>query len=576
MATAHRGLQELLLERLAADGEVPDRVADLILAAWEAELDAAMADDRAPGDIAPRSEHVQAPEVFLGAVHVEGFRGIGERATLPLRPGPGLTLVTGRNGSGKSSFAEAAELVLTGSSGRWAGRTAAWRDGWRNLHRADPTGITVDLVTSGHSGTTRIHRSWNATDDLDGGSWSRQRHGAKVEPFDRAEWGDDISTYRPFLSYGELGALIDGRPSDLHDALHGLLGLESLNAAQHRLRTARKALADGAKEVGGARKALRDELAGLDDERAARAAAVLRPATPDLEAVAELALGTDDDAAEVAALRTIVAVEVPDEDAVAAALDALRRANERVTTSTTDEMRAAREVAALLRAALQHHDSRGDGSCPVCGSGTLDGAWRAGARQRADELDASAVALHSANKELDTASAAARGLVRPLPPAIDENAPVDTTAARDAWRAWEAARAAQPAELSHALAAAHPPLRRVLAELRTRAQHELARRDETWRPVAMRLVEWHEQASRVARNAPLLAELTRAEDWLKATAGALRDERLAPFAEASQRVWQQLRQQSNVEYYRQPTTLSRRESPSRDPRRGLGRASCRK
>jgi ABC-type amino acid transport substrate-binding protein len=30
------------------------------------------------------------------------------------------------------------------------------------------------------------------------------------------------------------------------------------------------------------------------------------------------------------------------------------------------------------------------------------------------------------------------------------------------------------------------------------------------------------------------------------------------------------------EYYRQPTTLSRRESPSRDPRRGLGRASCRK
>lgn len=72
--------------------------------------------------------------MFLAAIHVEGFRGAGPPATLPLRPGPGLTLVTGRNGSGKSSFAEAAELTLTGDSRRWPGRTVVWRKGWRNLH----------------------------------------------------------------------------------------------------------------------------------------------------------------------------------------------------------------------------------------------------------------------------------------------------------------------------------------------------------------------------------------------------------------------------------------------------------
>ena len=102
----------------------------------------------------------QQPAAYLAAVHVEGFRGVGEPATLPLRPGPGLTLITGRNGSGKSSFAEAAELVLIGDSGRWAGRTAVRREGWRNLHSTGSTAISVDLVTARTQGTTRIERRW--------------------------------------------------------------------------------------------------------------------------------------------------------------------------------------------------------------------------------------------------------------------------------------------------------------------------------------------------------------------------------------------------------------------------------
>lgn len=53
-----------------------------------------------------------APAAYLHSITVEGFRGIGRPATLDLVPGRGLTLVIGRNGSGKSSFADALEAAL--------------------------------------------------------------------------------------------------------------------------------------------------------------------------------------------------------------------------------------------------------------------------------------------------------------------------------------------------------------------------------------------------------------------------------------------------------------------------------
>jgi recombinational DNA repair ATPase RecF len=73
---------------------------------------------------------------YLRSITVEGFRGVGRPARLDLVPGPGLTLVIGRNGSGKSSFAEALEQLLTGETFRWAHRTKEWQGGWRNLHHA--------------------------------------------------------------------------------------------------------------------------------------------------------------------------------------------------------------------------------------------------------------------------------------------------------------------------------------------------------------------------------------------------------------------------------------------------------
>lgn len=69
-----------------------------------------------------------------------------------------------------------------------------------------------------------------------------------------------------------MGALIDGKPTELHDAVENLLGLGLLKDAKDRLRVARKELTDQARDVADVRKQLRAVLSGVDDPRAARAA----------------------------------------------------------------------------------------------------------------------------------------------------------------------------------------------------------------------------------------------------------------------------------------------------------------
>ncbi len=551
MDEAEHGLHDMLLERLLADAAVDDQVAGLVLAAWEGDEDLAAALEGQPSAASDPSavpQREQQPDAYFAAVHVEGFRGIGEPAHPATAPRARVDTGDRRNGSGKSSFAEAAELALTGNSGRWSGRPAVWKEGWRNLHAVGPTAVTADLVTAGAPGTTRIERRWEPGSELDGGSWTRQRSGEKREDFDGAQWREDMSTYRPFLSYSELGALIDGKPSELHDALHNLLGLGPLGEAQERLRVTRKRLADDARGVGATRRALRTELAEVDDDRVVRAVALLKPTAPDLTALAELVADIDDEEGESAALAAVIALQVPDAATVSAATALVRAAADRVQELARDEVRSADQVAVLLRGALHHHNGRNAIVCPVCEQGTLDQAWREAAGRRADALELAATELRRATSELDAAVVAARALVRPLPAAIWGPTPVDVEAVVGAWSAWaDAGCTPGAAGLAHALDCAHAPLVEAADDVRKRAQEELTQRDEIWVPIARRLSAWHDDAARVATRSTHLVALQRAEEWLTSTASELRDQRLAPFAEESQRVWQLLRQQSNVD-----------------------------
>lgn len=147
-------MDESLLEevsaRLDADVEIDEDVRLLIDATLLDELDAVM-----EGGEARRPEPVPTVEtpqerVYVASLDIQGFRGIGPKARLELTPGPGLTLVVGRNGSGKSSFAEGLELLLTGDNRRWSQRKSKeWRGGFRNVHAGGAVELAAEILIEG-------------------------------------------------------------------------------------------------------------------------------------------------------------------------------------------------------------------------------------------------------------------------------------------------------------------------------------------------------------------------------------------------------------------------------------------
>jgi len=547
---AARSLHELLSDRLFADESLDDATRELVLAAFDGDgaFDAELRGRRSgagpgPGDSGP------APgrrAVHLRSITVEGFRGIAGRQRLDLSPGPGLTVVTGRNGSGKSSFAEAAETALTGRNERWRGRSAEWAKGFRNVHHTGPVRVAVELAEENGPGTRTITRTWTGEDHADSTATSCRR-GHPQQRYEPGEWGDLLETYRPFLPYSELGKLISGRPTDLHDGVLALLGMERLTAAQQRLSAAESAFNERLRTLDEQRRELIEQCREAGDERAERCAELLSAPRPDLDALADLALhdGTED--GRRAALQAVAGLRAPDEQRVQRAAERLLAAVTEVDRLQTDEADAARSVAGLLRAGIAHHARHGDGPCPLCGQGRVDGGWVAEAERSADAHDTLAAALRAAEAEQAAAIREAHELIAPVPDELDApqlGLPVEPV--REAWRRFAACTRASADELAFELPARRDDLATELAALRAAAAADLARADEIWRPLARRVGTWHDRALELDRDRDRRCATTAAKRWLKAAAEDLRNERLRPFAEQSQQIWDGLRQRSNI------------------------------
>src|SRR5262245_7715447 len=360
------GIRSLVLTRLEADPSVDVAWSGLVLSALEGKdaLETALSGGAAAARTAASTETPHAlAGAFLRSVAVEGFRGVGPAQTLELRPGPGLTLVVGRNGSGKSSFAEGLEVVLTGDSLRWKERAAVWREGWRNLHHPHAS-LSATFLVEGERGPCRVTRRWEGGASFEAAAAAAELPDKPPSELASLGWTASLRTHRPFLSYNELGSLLDEGPSKLYDALSSILGLEDLVEGLATLQDARRAREKALKEATEAREQLLLRLRDVEDERARRVEAAVSGKDWDLESIEQVlgglpGAGAVTNAADV--LRALASLEPPEPAAVKAAAEEMRAAGAAVASARKTAAARSRDAAALLESALQYHAAHGDG-----------------------------------------------------------------------------------------------------------------------------------------------------------------------------------------------------------------------
>ncbi|MFD8332949.1 AAA family ATPase [Streptomyces solisilvae] len=526
ISSSHTSLRDVLLGRLSESGLAPETrevLRDLL-------PDATVRSDR------------RTRSLYLRSITAAGWRGIGPATTLGLRPEPGLTVIAGRNGSGKSSLAEAAEMALTGSNYRWQDRTQIWKQGWRNLHdHADPQ-VSVELCAADASAPVTVRRRWSGTGLDDCRTEVEGAASALHEIIDP----EQISLYRPFLPYSELGAMISGPLTALHDALAQLLGLELLSDTDKKARVLLKTLSDEVTTATTLTGTVVGELSEHEDPRAAEAATALGGRRPDLDRVRLLLRGNAvaDDTA-LARLRRLAGLPAPDRQAVAAAVARLRRAAADAEDVRYSSAEDARQLIELLERALDHRRRHPDtAECPVCGSaGRLDRTWADGAREQVERLQAEAAQAQAARRELAAAVRDVHDAVHPVPEWLQGDEP--SLAAL--WRDWAACRAVlEPRELADRAERAEAVLGDACHQVREDATRRLDEQDGRWQTIAGRLTEWLRQAEVAERAQPRIKQVKAARVWLRKITDELREARLKPIAEQSQMVWKLLCERSSV------------------------------
>ncbi|WP_030169955.1 MULTISPECIES: AAA family ATPase [Actinomycetes] len=553
-SVVEQSLTEVVWGLLDADAKLDEHVKYVVIAALDS--DKAL-QEQIDGTAAlverPASEDAETVEplgAYLKSITVAGFRGIGPRATLAVPPYPGITVISGRNGSGKSSFAEGLEFALTGQSYRWRNKRAKmWADSWRNLHEGRPCEVRVEFAVPG-SKTTTIGVDWADTAELNGSDTWMQVAGAKKQAGTSSlGWSNAIDIYRPLLTYDEIGGLLDQEPSKLYDALATLLGLEEIHDAEQRLAALLSERKQSRTQAANALKSLKTLLDASDDSRASEAAKLVKKRPADLAAITNLVSGADSPQTLIlAALRKVAEISVPDLDEVSAATSSLRECDSRLLELADEALATAEQRSALLRLALTLRETDSDENCPVCGVGTLDTAWEEHTRSFLMAEDERLSAYRAAQDNVDHARQTALSLVGHL---VDAR-PVDgvslpSLSAYAAAVATARAVPADPAGLAEHLDDAMLPVVDALTELQAEAAAAVATLEDAWAPVAAKISGWLSLEQTARTSDDTVAQLDAAKKWVTTNATVLRNQRMEPIAVRAREIWAQLRQESNVD-----------------------------
>jgi hypothetical protein len=509
-----------------------------------------------PVDEGVKGPLIEPPGVYVSSITVEGFRGVGKSASIPIPPGPGLTLVVGRNGSGKSSFAEGFELLLTGRNFRWEKpRSKVWQEGWRNLHHTGAVSLKAGLLVEGE-GPLNVSRAWAST-DLAKSEASVTRRGQPARSLDSIGWTEALTTFRPFLSYNELGSLLEDGPSKIYDALSAVLGLEEIVDLQNLLLAAyktRQGLVAEAKEGAAAIDVANKNLtAGSNDVRFAALGNALKWPSWNIKALAEFSTGeSSNQDVGLLVLNKIRSIGRLDTVAISDVVVTLRATQLACEAFDGTNAEKSKELAQLLENALRFHNKHKNNDCQVCGSANvLSESWHVKTSSAISQLRAEAAAFDLAESNRNFAIRSAQGFVSAPPTFLAQANGLGLMSLDEVsrqWESWTKARDFQtaPALVDHFEANALA-LSEAIDALVDEATEEVKRREDLWRPIALKVADWLPKAKVALAASGRIDEIKAAETWCKDAASAIRDERFVPIADRAVAIWKQLRMQSNVD-----------------------------
>ncbi len=499
------------------------------------------------------------PSVFLGSLEVAGFRGIGAAAKIEFSPGPGLTLIVGRNGSGKSSFADAFEVLLAGDRTRFHEKSQ-WLRGWRNIHAEGRPTIRVSFHVDGSPDPVKAVRDWDPDADLCQSTLKVSRAGSEFV-YDQPGWRDTVEIFRPILSYDEIGVGSNDGPTALYNDLDKILGLDQLTIVRDRLARARKSCEFLQKEIADARSAVVAGCATCADPRAERVVEILRAPQPDLTALSHVVNCEFADEPGIEALKALSKLCTPEAGEVQDAATALQAAQQLV-----DELKLTQvgfEAAALevLKRAMSLYRRSQDSICPVCGTEALSADWYEDAQARLDDLNTVTVAFYEAEADLQSARGAVEHLRdRCVIPALDGGLRTYAAGVKAAehWLKYPQ----DPRDLPRHMLDTFGALEHAFGQIRDEANELLSALESNWRPVreAIRaFVVVNQKHPDVAQD---IETLKKAEKWTKDFEDEIRSERFEPISKKTQEIWAELRDQSNV-------SLNAIEKPGLGSRRRL-------
>ena len=508
------------------------------------------------GNILESTPHVDEhgdpdARLFLSSITVEGFRGIGKALTIELGCGPGLTVVQGANGVGKSSVAEGLELLFTDRLKRWDVKTRKdWRQSWRNLHHTEKAVVETRVRESGSSEQIVFRRTWLPDEtSVEQGRTEIVRPANGGHEFTEQAWIETLRTWTPFVSPAAVQNTID-QPSEAYDVLCTTLGLDTLANARKRLTDARKPLREESNRLAEHKSRIIARLQGSADDRARTCLDAFQTDTADLRALQQIVDAVA--AAEpdsTAALRSIVALTLPDADAIADRLADLATAKLSCAEFVGTDLERKRVTREILERALAFHEDHGDSPCPVCRSAPLDSAWRENTVRAIAQLNEEVRAIDDARDEFDSAVEAALALGESAAsltvPELTGFSATQMKAAQSDWM--DAPPRSDPEAVSAHVEAKIGDLLAAASEVQSAASDHLATAETDWWPIALELQSWLANALKVDEGKPRVEALQAAEAWLKKFESDLISERFKPISADVQATFEQIKGLSNVD-----------------------------